>query len=142
MTATLYSSFVGQIVTEAAMCANIAAANRGIPQRKWRIPLNFPGDPLGIPSISIPYDRSDMNVAYQVAYTDGVSRIADAMAIKLQADHVGSQERAFRFRHGSAIRNTMHAANRRIGHSTPGTGVHNRMAEHVQDVIVSGFAGG
>jgi len=111
-------------------------------QRIWRIPVGWPGDPLEIPDFLIPFDRTTINEDYITVFPTPEGREADTMAIKLQGDHVSSQERAFRFRHAGHIRGCMHAANRRKGHALAGSGVHARILEHVQDVIVSRTAGG
>jgi hypothetical protein len=126
-----------QEVAERAFQGNIDVA-----QRIWRLPISWAGDPLDIPEFKPPFDRKTINEDYEISFHDDDGREADAIAAKLQGDHVSSQERAFRFRHASHIRCGMHSGNRRKGHSLPGGGVHARILEHVQDVIVSRNAGG
>lgn len=111
-------------------------------QRIWRVPINWDGDPLNIEGFNQPFERKAINEDYMLTFKLEDGREADAQAAKLQGDHVSAQERAFRHRHASHIRCGMHSANRRRGHALSGAGVHARVLDHVQDVIVSRNAGG
>lgn len=140
--AQLYTPFVEQIGNLQTEATNIAESNQGDDQRTWRIPELWTGDPLDIPAFKPPFDREKINEAYQDFFSGADNRVADTMAAKLQGDHLGAQERAFRLRHASHIRCTMHAANRRGGHGKAAGGLFARISEHIQDVILSRNAGG
>jgi hypothetical protein len=110
-------------------------------QRIWRLPPGWATDPLNIPLFRPPFERVDIDKDYVDTFLTDEGREADAMAAKWQGDHVGSQERAFRYRHKSNIRCCMHAANRRNGHSKTDSGIHARVLSHVVDLIQARNAG-
>jgi hypothetical protein len=138
--AEIYSRFASQVASQVDDCRQLQAANRGLDQRTWREPSDWLGNVYGIADFARPYDRLEMNVDYPDFFLDEDGRVADAMAAKLQAEHLSVQERAFRQRHSSGIRAGMHAAVRRRGHGADG-GLFVRTLEHVQDVILSRNAG-
>jgi len=140
--AVIHPVFANNVGNQQLVSDKINKGNTDVDQRIWRLPVAWLGDPLDIPSFMLPFDRVLINDDYTTVFSNTDGREADAMAAKLQGDHVASQERAFRYRHASHIRTCMHAANRRKGHALPGSGVHARILEHVQDVIVSRTAGG
>ncbi len=133
----------------------VADGNKGLGQREWRVPptptltsppptpvpFTWTEDPQDIPGIWERFQREEMNRDYPLIFFDPDGRDADIMALKLQGDHLSSQERAYRLRHASHVRCVMHAANRRRGHGTS-SGVHARTVSHIQDMIVSRNAGG
>lgn len=105
-------------------------------QRKWQMPnpwtwnlslFNISG---GDSSIKGAFDRSRANSLYTRALLKGrrlddgdlaqpgEGRTSDCQAEKIQIDYLAIQERAFRLRHSTSIRCSMHAAVRRRGHST------------------------
>lgn len=140
MPAMLYDVFTNQLMVLEQLAMTNGQASEGIPQRQWHAPFNWAsGDPEDIPGITQPYSRDEINAAYP-NFFQGDDKASDAMAAKLQADYVGAQEQMFRLRHSSPIRATMHAANRRNGHGLMSGGPLARVAEHVQDVIMSGSA--
>lgn len=140
---TIHPVFADNIANQQAVSERAFLGNIDVEQRIWRTPIGWTiGDPLNIPGFTEPFNRLKINEDYELSFQDDDGREADAIAAKLQGDHVSSQERAFRFRHASHIRCVMHGANRRQGHSLVGGGVHARILEHVQDVIVSRNAGG
>src|SRR5208282_3507381 len=138
----LDSPFADQIGNLTQTAETTADSNQGIAPRVWRIPAMWMSGPLDIMGFTMPFDRKDINEAYQGFFSDEDGRAADSMAAKLQGDYLSSQERAFRFQHATSIRCTMHAANRRTGHGMSSAGLFARISEHIQDVILSRNAGG
>lgn len=138
----IHPSFADNIANQQAVSDKACFGNLDDAQRIWRTPTGWSGDPLDIPAFGVPFDRTSINEDYMLSYQEEDGREADAMAAKLQGDHVSAQERAFRYRHAGHIRCAMHSANRRFGHSLTGAGVHARVLDHVIDVIVSRNAGG
>ena len=141
MAAVIHPVFADNISNQQAVSDKVYNGNIDVAQRIWRIPPGWAGDPLDIVAFKVPFDRLTINEDYTNTFADDDGREADAIANKLQGDHVSSQERAFRYRHASHIRCGIHGANRRKGHSFVAVGVHARILEHVQDVIVSRNAG-
>lgn len=138
----IHTVFADNVANQQLVSSKISDGNLDLVQRIWRLPTGWSGDPLDIPAFSTPFMRTLINTDYMLSFSDPDGREADAMAAKLQGDHVSCQERAFRFRHAGHIRCAMHGSNRRSGHALPAAGVHARVLEHVQDVIVSRNAGG
>jgi hypothetical protein len=138
----IHTVFANNVANQQAVSDKVHKGNTDLSQRIWRIPPSWAGDPLDIPLFSVPFTRLTINEDYMLTFQSEDGREADAMAAKLQGDHVSSQERAFRYRHAGHIRCVMHGANRRRGHAMAGSGIHARIVEHVQDVIVSRNAGG
>lgn len=137
----IHNIFADNITNQQVTAYRAHLGNIDEVQRIWRLPPRWPGDPLDIPNFKPPFDRSLISVDYMLSFSSLQGREADAVAAKLQGDHVSAQERAFRFRHASHIRCGMHSANRRKGHALAGGGVFARVVGHVQDVIVSRNAG-
>jgi hypothetical protein len=100
-------------------------------QRRWQMPE--PGawnkNLFDITGLTEAYDRGPLNRVYMRAFTkgpqtgyldkgpEGEGRVSDCMAMKIQIDYLAIQERAFRLRHSSSVRCSMHAAVRRRGQS-------------------------
>lgn len=141
MPAQIYSPFIDQIGNLETAADKVSQGNKGTAQRQWRAPALWAGNPLNIPGFAVPFTRANINNDYPSFLTSDNGRVADAMAAKLQAEHLSCQERAFRLRHSQPVRCTMHAANRRRGHSLSTSGIFARIADHVVDVIMSRSAG-
>lgn len=138
----IHPVFANNIANQQAVSDKVNNGNIDVAQRIWRVPIGWVGDPLDITAFRSPFERLTINEDYMLTFQSEDGREADAMAAKLQGDHVSCQERAFRYRHASHIRCGMHGANRRRGHARAGDGIHARVLDHVQDVIVSRNAGG
>jgi hypothetical protein len=138
MSAEIYDSFDSLINNLVEQAANNGDANRGLVQRKWRIPPEWDSSPTDIEGLGEPFDRSDINADYPTFFS-GDGTAGDCASAKLQLDHVAHQERAFRLRHATSVRCCMHAASRRVGQSRDG-GSFQRIYNHAQDLIVAGSA--
>lgn len=141
MPAEIYDQFSQQISNLQEVADNNAQANLGEEQRDWRVPFDWEGDPFDIEGLGDPFDRTDMNEDYPEFFTDN-SSVGDCMAAKIQADHLGSQERAFRLRHATSVRCCMHAASRRNGQGDQAAGSFARIVNHIQDLISAGSDSG
>jgi hypothetical protein len=131
-------------------------------QRKWQMPspwswdlnlFHISGTP-GTGSIKDAFDRTRPNKLYTRALLKdppvdakdlapaGEGRVADCQAMKIQIDHLAVQERAFRLRHATSIRCSMHAAVRRRGHSTWNDVAAGFILTNPDNVVASGSVGG
>jgi len=76
------------------------------------------GDTLDLENLGKPFDRTEINEDFLEAIKDaenpGVT--GDLQVCQLQGDYLACMERAFRSRHATRCRHTMHAAARRYGH--------------------------
>lgn len=123
-------------------------------QRSWMLPSDddWSGNIFVIGDLSIPFSREDLNTTYQDLFTiitdpgsptqKSTTRghTGDAMAVKLQADYLSSQERSFRLRHASSVRCQTHAASRRQGHSHSSAGIFSRIETFLQDILKASAA--
>lgn len=122
---------------------NVAQANTNAELRAWFLgdETAWSGDPLDVAAISDAFSRESVGSNYASALSSTTGSLGDAMSAKLQSDKLAAMERAFRMRHASPIRSTLHAASRRMGHGNAADGVVARMATMAQDLIVAGAAG-
>ena len=111
-------------------------------QRQWQIePLRgWSGDPLDIADITKKFDRQEIDSNYQECLSDPNSpgTTADTQALKLQADWVAVQERAFRTRHATSIRAALNAAGRRKGHKNEKGVIQTGVVKYIEDIIKRG----
>jgi hypothetical protein len=127
---------------DTAAAADLAA--RTAAGRIWHVPEGagiWAGDPLDIAGAAIAFNRGAAADLYYDAMTTDKGSVGDAMALKIQSDYLAAQERAWRMRHQSTVRAAMHAAARRLGHSTTTTGALDRVTQYISDLLVAGAAG-
>lgn len=99
------------------------------------------GDVLDPVEIGKNFNRDGIAEDYNRAITDGKGSTGDAMSSKVQSDLLAAKERAFRLRHSTPIRRALHAAARRLGQTTEAVGLHDRVRNYCQDLIVAGGKG-
>lgn len=104
----------------------------------WSFPpmvdLSWDGDLFDRESMAEAFDRSSIDIDYQLAVLtasnraepeeDDINRgtIADIAACQTQSGYLSQRERAFRARHSTPIQVMCHAAARRRGHGRNGDG--------------------
>jgi hypothetical protein len=137
----LFGTYTDQMTAIELDAAAAAQSTVGPLQRQWADPFGWNGLPRDIPGLGDSFARDDMNAAYPTYFTEDAGVVGDCSAAKLQADVLGTQERAFRMRYASAQRCAIHAAARRNGHGMLG-GVFGRQVSFVQDVLVAAAAAG
>lgn len=105
----------------------------------WNIPRGWAGDPLDIPGMAAPYDRSAVgaNAASLVADPANPGTSGSAIGTTIQSDFLGAAERAARARHMSPVRRALMAAARRAGHADD-DGVLSRVEAAARGAIVAG----
>lgn len=107
----------------------------GVPAVIDVVDADKPANLFDVPKLGSPYTRKLLNLAYPSHFqNDG--KVADIMACRLQADHLSSQERAFRLRHATAVRGRTHSEGRRRVQPGP-VGVLNRVAVQVESLLNS-----
>lgn len=88
-------------------------------QRIWDIPTDLTApDLFTIAQLHEPsFDREAINTNYSEVIADGQEpgTVGDAISLTMQCDYNACEERAFRFRHASVVRNIAHAAARQRG---------------------------
>lgn len=131
---TIHDRFRLQAAALQKEASQISDATLGNVQRPWQIgdeAEGWDGDPLNIGGTTIAFDRAEIGQAYASCLSDPGSpgTTADTMALTLQSDWLAMQERAFRCRHETSVRASIHAAARRAGHA------------HEQGVIKTGVVG-
>ena len=103
-----------------ATAKNHDQAAQGQEQRKWtQIDKNgWSGKLTDLEGLSKAFDREENALDYQDAIKDpeAPGTVGDLSVAQLQGDYLACQERAFRARHMSTVRATLHAAGRRRGH--------------------------
>ncbi len=102
----------------------------------------FDRDLLHVPSLHDKgYDRNEINTNYdqvtQSAASPGTA--GDAASLKLQGSYNATEERAFRARHATQIRCTVHAHSRLRGHGD-NAGVFGRVQSEAVNLIKAGGA--
>ena len=117
----------------------LAAASTESGQRSWMVPDLGTGD-LTVPGLAKAFDRSTVADNYSQILTSQDGTDGDAMAAKLQSDHLAAQERAYRLRSAGPVRCGLHAAARRAAHGMT-NGVFGRVDSYVQDLLLAGSAG-
>ena len=120
---------------------NLYKSVQGTEQRKWQIPSDLSVDLFEIAKLHEPsFNRTTINVNYQEATQDpdDAGTNGDTIALKLQLDYNAAEERAFRHRHASPVRNICHAHGRRYGHGEGRTLTATR--EEVERFIAAGGA--
>lgn len=125
--ADVRQSFVQSIKDLAKQSAAIANAAENAGQRVWSRPSGWNGDLKNLDAISAAFDRQQNNQDFINAIKDATQpgTVGDLEVSQIQIDYVAAQERAFRARHCSRLRRSLHAAARKDGHGVS-WGVLNR----------------
>lgn len=118
-----------------------ATAFSGSGARPWQVPEPLADkDLLDVPKLHDPaFERTEINANYDEAVQDPKSpgTNGDAMSLKMQADVLAVQERAFRLRHASPIRCLVVAMGRRKGHGHA-QGVHDAVRREAENLLQAG----
>jgi hypothetical protein len=114
------SRFTAQVKATAESAENMQKALRNLEQRKQRkVDKNgWDGDVFNIKDMNKPWDRKEIeeDVIKSIKDGDNPGVVGDLISSVTQGDWLATQERAFRARHQTKIRASMHAAARRRGH--------------------------
>jgi len=150
--ANVYPVYSQQIGALAATSASIDIANRLAaplpgPVRPWQLPPSpalWNQNPLDVQSPSHhsrisqgAFTRKEMENAYPYFHLKPYGSVGDAAATKLQADTLGSMERAWHLKELTPVRACMHMAGRRGGHGHP-SGIWIRQINYIADLIIAG----
>jgi hypothetical protein len=99
-------------------------------QKLWMIPTNASSngtwDPVlgsAIQNLNAAFGRSALNSSYSNAHTSSGNTVADVIGFHTQLAYMAVMERAFRERHKTVARATIHNGARKIAHGS-GVGVH------------------
>ena len=104
---------------------------------EWHIPEQVQ-DPLDVPGLDKAWTRNSVNQEYERivgTQADGAGAVGAAQAMKIQADFLAVEERAFRTRHASFVRCAAMAHGRLNGHSKSGKGVFSFLKQGLQSQI-------
>lgn len=125
-------------LTEWAECTGKALNNEE--QNKWFIPdkVKWSADPLKIPEIEKAFDREKINENYRDLIKDANAggTTGETMVLKQQLDYVAALERAYRLRHATSIRCSLHNSIRREAHGHA-KGVFQRVLTIVTDNLTA-----
>ena len=113
--------------------------------RNWMFPplRGWSGDPLDIPNMRDPFERSEPDLQVQDNYLGSettTGSVGEAAGASMQVSYMGMLERSFRGRHSTSVRAAMHSTGRRLAHSSP-LGVHigvSGVLGFIQDMLNSG----
>lgn len=146
-------NFDGQLNKLISVHKAAGEATRLISQRQWMLPTLgdaaggaeplWNGNLFDISGIKNAFRRNDLNAQYDRAITtsgerDG-GRLADRYVSKVQIDYLAAMERAFRARHGSYVRCSMHAAARKQGLGTEDVSSFTNVKDYLNQVIDEGY---
>lgn len=119
-TADVRSRFIKILRSNAEAAKAVADALRNKKQSKQHaVDKNgWDGDIFNSPDIKKPWDTKEHeeDVINSIKDLNSPGVVGDLIVSVLQGDWLATQERAFRARHSTKVRNTMHAAARRAGH--------------------------
>ena len=122
-TADIRSRFVTQVKAYAEAADNLQKALRNLEQLKQhKVDKNgWNGDVFDLAGMAKPWERKENEEDVIKSIKDGTKPgvVGDLISSTLQGDWLATQERAFRARHQTKIRASMHAASRRRGHGHP-----------------------
>jgi hypothetical protein len=133
-----FSRRIDELVEDAAAQATALTVGGGRPYTR---DSSLDGrDLLHVPSLhDNGYDRNEINTNYdqvtQSAKDPGTA--GDAASLKLQASYNATEERAFRARHATIIRCTVHAHARLQGHGNS-VGIFGRVKSEAVNLIKAG----
>lgn len=135
---SLQPALVNTVQRRMDEAAAISASVTGPGQRVWQYPGTVA--PSDVPRLGSSFDRTQIDEAYVATLSDASNpgTSADAMALKLQADRLAAEERAFRLRHCSPVRASVHAAARRSGHSSPAGVFGGCLQRYLEDIVREG----
>lgn len=110
--------------------------------REWHVPADFV-DPLDVPALHVPaWDRNDINQKYSEEIVgkrdDASGSDGDARAMKIQADYLAVEERAFRTRHASMIRCAAFLHGRLDGHGKQKLSLFSYLRDSLKTIISRG----
>tara|TARA_Y100001973_G_C5208638_1_gene343602 strand:- start:5571 stop:6440 length:870 start_codon:yes stop_codon:yes gene_type:complete len=93
-------------------------------------------DPLDIPNIELSFDREAINEQYRDLHKDDTkgTTTGGATVLKQQMDYIATAERAYRLRHATNVRCTLHHSLRREAHGHD-VGVFQRVMTIIQDTL-------
>lgn len=150
--AKVYVVYGKQISLLTSTAERIDASNRLSepppgPVRPWQVPADdtlWNRDPLNVqqPShrsrvSSGAFTRKEMESEYPFFHIPPYGSVGDVSACKLQADVLGTMERAWHLYELTPVRACMHVAGRRGGHGSP-SGMWMRQISYITDLIISG----
>jgi len=146
--ASFSPNFVSHIQKLAAIAKQNGQADISSGQRKWNQPgivMGWSGDQLDITGMNLAFDRKDLNAMHNdIISTAGQSnggRIADSMLAKRQADYMACEERAYRLRHATSVRCSVHSAAREIAHGMDSGIYYHNILGFMQDSLSAGYNG-
>lgn len=110
--------------------------------RAWHTPEEV-GDLLDVPSLHNPtWNRNAINILYSEKILGGPGKkggtCGDLIAMKIQADFMAVEERAFRTRHASYVRCASLAHGRLDGHGKPEVNVFDFMKDGLKTALEAG----
>lgn len=92
-----------------------------VPTNAWSIPSGFDGtlpwqgNPLVGSSIRHAFSRDAIGAIYTEIVANGGGSLGEAACMKVQSDWIAACERAYRSRHLTAVRSSIHAMGRNSG---------------------------
>jgi len=136
----IHDCFKDRLDELAATADRTADAIRQTKQMAWDRPGDWAGDHLDIADLTNAFDRSAIDGNYEECIASGSDpgTIGDVVSIKLQADYIAIQERAYRARHLTPIRALGMAAARRKGHGHDKGVFKGGVVQYAQDAIKAG----
>jgi len=115
----------------------ISSSFRNQDYSEWHIPEKIE-DPLDVPGLDKAWQRNSINQEYENivgTQADGAGSVGAAQAMKIQADFLAVEERAFRTRHASFVRCAAMAHGRLDGHSKTDKSVFSFLKQGLQSQI-------
>lgn len=115
----------------------ISSAFRNQSYMEWHMPDEVQ-DPLDVPSLDKAWARNSINQEYDKLVgkqADASGSVGGAAAMKMQADFLAVEERAFRTRHASFVRCAAMAHGRLDGHGKTSRGIFSFIKDGIQSKI-------
>lgn len=106
-------------------------------RRDWFIPQNLLGTTvLDIGSTKDGFDRSSLGAAYSDIVLNATGSLAESSCVRMQSDWIAGCERAYRVRHASPVRCSIHAMGRNSGRASS-RGVYSRVLDTAESMLSS-----
>jgi hypothetical protein len=107
----------------------------------WYVPEGLV-EPLDVPSLHVPaWERNEINQQYSVDVMgdpEDAGTTGDIYCLKIQADFLATEERAFRTRHASLPRAAAIAHGRLSGHGLQGNSIFTQIKDSAEDAANRG----
>lgn len=138
----IHDRFLDQVKAAKRNATVLDLATTAGAQREWALLSrgNWNGDTLDIPDTTKAFDRDVINQDYELMMSDAQNpgSLGSCISLKMQVDWLAALERAFRTRHATIVRSSVHAIARRRGHGSAEGVFLGGVLRYAQDTLHKG----